>query len=58
MLGLGAERPVPNEQNLNPEKLREWLEGIPEVARQREPADVLILVFVVETLKGGVNSNA
>ena len=49
---------------IDPEKLREWLDGIPEIARQREPANVLALVFFVEVLKGkekekeGVNGNA
>jgi len=43
---------------LNPEKLEEWLESVLKIARQREPINVLILVFVVETLKVGVNSNA
>ena len=48
---------------VDPEKLKEWLDGIPEIARQREPANVLALVFFVEELKEkkekeGVNSNA
>ena len=49
---------------VDPEKLQEWLDGIPEIARQREPANVLALVFFVEMLKEkqkekeGVNSNA
>jgi hypothetical protein len=34
MLGLGAGKVVVNKQ-LNPEKLREWLENIPEITRQR-----------------------
>ena len=48
----------------NTEKLREWLDSIPEAARQREPANVLAFVFFVEVLKEkekkkeGVNSNA
>ena len=48
----------------NKEKLREWLDSIPEAARQREPANVLAFVFFVEVLKEkekkkeGVNSNA
>ncbi|WP_457549539.1 hypothetical protein [Archaeoglobus sp.] len=47
---------------IDPEKLREWLEGIPEIAREKEPANVLALVFFVEMLKEdrkeGVNSHA
>ena len=49
---------------IDAKKLQEWLDGIPEIARQREPANVLALVFFVEELKEkekekeGVNSNA
>jgi len=47
---------------VDPEKLQEWLDGIPEIARQREPANVLALVFFVEELKEdrkeGMNSHA
>ena len=48
---------------LDPEKLKEWLDSVPEVAKEKEPASVLALVFFVETLKsenrnGGADSNA
>ncbi|WP_048098083.1 hypothetical protein [Archaeoglobus sulfaticallidus] len=33
MLDLGTGRPILNEQSLNQERLREWLESISEVAR-------------------------
>ena len=61
MLGLEAGKVVVNKQ-LNPEKLQEWLENIPEIAKQRESTNVLALVFFVEVLKGkdekeGVNGN-
>ena len=29
-------------------ELQEWMQGLPEIALEREPADVLVVVFVVE----------
>ena len=64
MLGLGVGVVNAKVTAVDPEKLKEWLDGIPEIARQREPANVLALVFFVEELKEkekekeGVNSNA
>jgi len=64
MLGLGVGVVNAKVTTIDLEKLKEWLEGIPEIARQREPANVLALVFFVEELKEkekekeGVNSNA
>ena len=49
---------------VNQEKLREWLNSLPEIAREKEPANVLALVFFVEVLKEregkkeSVNGNA
>ncbi len=62
-MGLGVGVVNAKVTAIDPEKLKEWLEDIPEIARQREPANVLALVFFVEMLKedrkdGGVNSNA
>ncbi len=62
MLGLVGKVVVENKQTR--EKLREWLDGIPEIAREKEPANVLALVFFVEVLKEkegkkeGVKGNA
>ena len=64
MLGLGVGVVNAKVTAIDLEKLKEWLDGIPEIARQREPANVLALVFFVEELKEkekekeGVNSNA
>ncbi len=35
----------------NSENLHEWLENLPEIVREKEPANVLALVFFVEMLK-------
>ena len=46
------------------EKLREWLDSLPEIVRQKESANVLAFVFFVEVLKRkekekeGIKSNA
>jgi len=34
----------------NTKELREWMHGLPEIAVEKEPADVLVLVFVVERM--------
>ncbi|HDD36049.1 MAG TPA: hypothetical protein ENF50_01080 [Archaeoglobus veneficus] len=34
------------------EKLQEWLDNIPEIAREKESTNVLAFVFFVEVLKG------
>jgi len=33
------------------EELQEWMQGLPEIAVEKEPADVLVLVFVIERLR-------
>ncbi len=64
MLGLVGKVVVDRGLQVNQEKLREWLESIPEIAREKESANVLAFVFFVEVLKGkekekeGVNGNA
>ena len=64
MLGLVGKVVVDRGLQVNKEKLREWLESIPEIAREKESANVLAFVFFVEVLKGkekekeGVNGNA
>ncbi len=64
MLGLGVGVVNAKVTTVNPEKLREWLDSLPEIAREKEPANVLALVFFVEVLKEkegkkeGVNGNA
>ncbi len=45
------------------EKLQEWLDSLPEIAKQRESSNVLAFVFFVEVLKErdkkeGVKGNA
>ena len=61
MLGLAVERFI-DKQIMNIENLEDWLESIPEVARSKESANVLALVYFVEMLKGEkreeVNGNA
>ena len=32
------------------EELQEWMQGLPEIAVEKEPADVLVVVFVVERM--------
>ncbi len=32
-------------------EIENWLHQLPEIAAEKEPADVLVLVFVVERLK-------
>jgi len=39
------------------EKLRDWFNSLPETARDREPAEILTVVFIMETLKGGESRN-
>ena len=65
MLGLVGKVVVENKNNKQTrEKLQEWLDSLPEIVRQREPANVLAFVFFVELLKEketekeGVGSNA
>ncbi len=65
MLGLGVGVVNAKVTAIDQEKLREWLDGIPEAVREKEPANVLALVFFVEMLKGkedrkegGAGSNA
>jgi len=61
MLGLVGKVVINNKQTR--EKLKEWLDSIPEIAREKEPANILAFVFFVEVLKGkeerkeGVDSN-
>ena len=50
MLGLVGKVVVNNKQTK--EKLREWLDSLPEIVRQKESANVLAFVFFVEVLKG------
>ncbi|WP_456467933.1 hypothetical protein [Archaeoglobus sp.] len=38
------------------EELREWMQGLPEIAVEKEPADVLVVVFVVERVSDRENS--
>ena len=52
MLGLVGKVVVDKGLQVNQEKLREWLDSIPEIARQRESANILAFVFFVEILKG------
>ncbi len=49
MLGFVGRVVMDNKQAK--EKLREWLDSIPEVAKQRGPANVLAFVFFVELMK-------
>ena len=35
------------------EKLQNWLHQLPEIAVEKEPADVLVVVFVVEKMNDG-----
>ena len=65
MLGLVGKVVVNNKNNKQTrEKLQEWLNSLPEIAREKEPANVLALVFFVEVLKEkegkkeGVKGNA
>ena len=37
-------------------ELREWMQGLPEIAVEKEPADVLVVVFVVERVSDRENS--
>ena len=65
MLGLVGKVIVNNKSNKQTiERLQELLDSLPEIAREKEPANVLALVFFVEVLKDkekgkeGVNGNA
>ncbi len=40
------------------EKLIDWLNSLPETAKQREPSEILAIVYIVETMKGGESRNA
>ena len=51
MLGLGVGVINAKVTAVDPEKLREWLDGIPETAREKEPANILAFIFFVELLK-------
>jgi len=52
MLGLVGKVVVNNKNNKQTiERLQEWLDSLPEIARAKEPANVLALVFFVEVLK-------
>jgi hypothetical protein len=48
MLGLAGKVVVDKGLQVNQEKLREWLDSLPEIARQRESANVLAFVFFAE----------
>ncbi|KUJ94129.1 MAG: hypothetical protein XD40_0723 [Archaeoglobus fulgidus] len=38
------------------EELQEWMQGLPEIVLEKESADVLVVVFVVEKIgDGGVS---
>ncbi len=49
MLGLVGKVVVNNKRTK--EKLKEWLDSLPETVRQKESANVLAFVFFVEVLK-------
>ena len=55
---LGVERKPYLVGITSKEKLRDWLNSLPETARDREPAEILAVVFIVETVKGGESRNA
>lgn len=38
------------------EELQNWLQQLPEIAVEKEPADVLVVVFVIERLSNNENS--
>ncbi len=40
------------------ERLREWFKSLPETAKEKEPTEILAVVFVVETVKGGESRDA
>lgn len=43
------------DQILDPKRLEDWFENLPETAKE-EPTDVLVMVFVVENLGGANNA--
>ena len=49
---LGVERKSYLVGVMSKKKLRDWLNSLPETVRDREPAEILAIVFIVETLKG------
>ncbi|WP_456371052.1 hypothetical protein [Geoglobus sp.] len=55
---LGVERKPYLVGVVSKEKLRDWLNSLPETARDREPAEILAVVFIVETVKRGEGRNA
>ncbi len=56
MLGLAGRVVVNSRDNKQTrEKLQEWLDSLPEIVRQKEPANVLAFVFFVEVLRGEGN---
>jgi len=48
---LGIDRGVRAYSLNSEEKLREWFESLPEVAKTREPSEILAIVFVVEVFR-------
>ena len=54
---LGVERESYLVDVPSKERLRDWFNSLPETAKDRDRAEILVVVFIVETVKGGENRN-